>query len=94
VRAAHTEEERSGMKDTAPLVYHYQQEGEEESVHVNTMSGRENENETYGKNDYGERPEVGGVEGALGLLFLQQMGGGAPGHPRGDITQAITLRIP
>lgn len=50
--------------------------------------------------------EVAGMESALGLLFLQQTGGlgvglptgAAPGTfpvplPRGDITQAITLRI-
>jgi hypothetical protein len=41
--------------------------------------------------DVGRESGAGSMEGgALGLLFLQQT---TPGHPRGDITQAITFRI-
>jgi len=92
------------MKETAPLgtatrnhQYDQQYEGQNDA----SMNGSATKNESgEAKNESGNELQRGGteaeggggggMEGALGLLFLQQT---TPGHPRGDITQAITFRI-
>ncbi|ELR13569.1 uncharacterized protein ACA1_358670 [Acanthamoeba castellanii str. Neff] len=92
------------MKETAPpgtATHNQQYDQQYDDQNDASMNGSATKNESgEAKNESGNEMRTGGteaeggggggMEGALGLLFLQQT---TPGHPRGDITQAITFRI-
>jgi hypothetical protein len=84
------------MKETAPpgTATHNHQYDQQYDQNDASMNGSATKNESGNEMRTGgteaEGGGGGGMEGALGLLFLQQT---TPGHPRGDITQAITFRI-